>query len=74
MPSHWRVSLPHTVVVAFEYPDYHGLADEWEKIDYPNMAKVDRGVAAGILEIANAPHAPAWSASKEAAPYREAGK
>jgi hypothetical protein len=66
--------VAHTVVVAFEYPDYHGLADEWQKIDYSNMARVDRGVAAGILEIANASHVPAWSDAKEAAPYREAGK
>jgi hypothetical protein len=66
--------VAHTVVVAFEYPDYHGLADEWQKIDYSNMARVDRGVAAALLEIANGSHAPAWSDAKEAAPYREAGK
>jgi hypothetical protein len=46
--------VAHTVVVAFEYPDYHGPGDKWEKIDYANMAKVDRGVAAGILRVANA--------------------
>ena len=26
--------VAHTVVVAFDYPDYHGLGDEWQKIDY----------------------------------------
>lgn len=45
--------VAHTVVVAFEYPDYHGPGDEWEKIDYVNMARVDRGVAAGVLQAAN---------------------
>jgi hypothetical protein len=66
--------VAHTAVVAFEYPDYHALGDKWEKLDYPNMAKVDRGVAAGVLEIANAPNPPKWSDAKEAAPYRDAGK
>jgi hypothetical protein len=50
--------VAHTVVVAFEYPDYHGPGDKWEKIDYANMAKVDRAVAAGILEIASTPEPP----------------
>ena len=30
----------HTVLVAYTYPDYHGLGDSWEKIDYENMAVV----------------------------------
>ena len=66
--------VAHTVVVAFEYPDYHGLGDDWQKIDYANMAKVDRGIAAGVLELANSPGVPQWSRLKEAAQYREAGK
>lgn len=53
--------VAHTVVVAFEYPDYHGPGDQWEKIDYENMAKVDRAVAAGVLRIANTPEAPKWT-------------
>ena len=32
-----------------------------EKIDYANMAKVDRAVAAGILRIANAVDTPKWT-------------
>ena len=32
----------HTLCVAFSYPDYHGAADHWDKVDYANMAKVDR--------------------------------
>lgn len=66
-----RGVVAHTIVVAFEYPDYHAVGDEWRKIDYANMAKVDRGVAAGILAIANAPDRPKWSSSSDAARYRE---
>ncbi|MDP9170627.1 MAG: M28 family peptidase [Acidobacteriota bacterium] len=66
--------VAHTVAVAFDFPDYHSPGDEWQKIDYPNMAMVDRAVGAGILDIANAPSPPKWSNSKEAGPYREAGK
>jgi hypothetical protein len=65
--------VAHTVVVAFEYPDYHGLGDKWEKLDYSNMAKVDRGVAAGLLDIANSSQTPKWNDSKSTAPYRGAG-
>ena len=66
--------VAHTAVVAFEYPDYHAFGDKWQKIDYANMAKVDRAVAAGLLTIANAPDPPKWSDTKAAAPYREAAK
>jgi Zn-dependent M28 family amino/carboxypeptidase len=63
----------HTLTTAFEYPDYHGLGDEWQKIDYDNMAKVDRTVALAVLNIANALKAPAWDASNpKTAQFREA--
>ncbi|HEX4275673.1 MAG TPA: M28 family peptidase [Bryobacteraceae bacterium] len=65
--------ISHTVVVAFDYPDYHGLGDKWEKIDFANMAKVDRGVAAGILRIADAAEVPRWSNAPGVAIYRNAG-
>jgi len=64
--------VAHTIVVAFEYPDYHAVGDEWRKIDYANMAKVDRGVAAGLLAIADSPERPKWSDSEDAARYRNA--
>jgi hypothetical protein len=54
----------HTAVVAAEYPDYHAVGDEWPKIDYDNMAKVDRMLALGILMIADNPHPPQWNAEK----------
>lgn len=63
----------HTVSTAFVYPDYHGVGDEWQKIDYPNMAKVDRTVALAVLDLANASDPPFWNASNaRTATYRQA--
>lgn len=63
----------HTLCVAYDYPDYHGLGDEWQKIDYANMAKVDRMVALGLLDIANSLHAPEWNAQNpKTQPFRDA--
>jgi Zn-dependent M28 family amino/carboxypeptidase len=53
----------HTLSVAYEFPDYHAVGDEWQKIDYANMAKVDRAVAVGLLELASDAPAPHWNAS-----------
>jgi hypothetical protein len=66
--------VAHTIAVAFEYPDYHSLGDKVEKIDYANMARVDRAVAAGIVQLANGPEVPKWSDAKGAGVYREAGE
>lgn len=51
----------HTLSVAYEYPDYHKVGDSWDKIDYDNMAKVDRMVAVGLWMIANNPIEPKWN-------------
>jgi hypothetical protein len=51
----------HTLCVAFEYPDYHGVGDEWPKVDYANMAKIDRMVALGVIDLANDAKAPGWN-------------
>ncbi len=64
--------VAHTLVVAFEYPDYHAPGDKWEKIDYQNMARVDRAIAAGILQIADAPQPPKWTATPQTARWRKA--
>jgi len=53
----------HTLAVAFEFPDYHQVGDEWQKIDYENMAKVDRMIALGLLTLANSPEEPHWNAN-----------
>ncbi|MGH9765654.1 MAG: M28 family peptidase, partial [Blastocatellia bacterium] len=51
----------HTLCVAFDYPDYHGVGDEWPKVDYENMAKVDRMVGLGLLIIADSEKTPEWN-------------
>jgi hypothetical protein len=51
----------HTLCVAFIFPDYHGLGDHWEKVDYPNLAKVNRMVALALVTIANSDQEPKWN-------------
>ena len=51
----------HTICVAFEFPDVHDVGDQWEKIDYNNMAKVDRMVALALVMIANNTMEPQWT-------------
>ncbi len=63
----------HTLCVAYQYADYHGAADHWDKVDYTNMAKVDRAVARALLTVANDPTEPRWDqANPKAAKYRKA--
>jgi Zn-dependent M28 family amino/carboxypeptidase len=65
----------HTIGVAFMFPDYHRATDHWDKIDYANMAKVDRMVARGVLMIAEDPVEPKWNESNpKAARYLKAWK
>ncbi len=51
----------HTLCVAFIFPDYHGLGDHWDKIDYANMARVNRMVALALVTIANSDQEPKWN-------------
>ena len=63
----------HSITAAFDYPDYHGVGDDWHKIDYTNMARVDRVIALAAFEVANAARMPVWSAQNpKAAQFREA--
>ena len=65
----------HTISVAYGFPDYHGVDDEWEKIDYDNLEKVDRAVGVGVLRLANMALPPKWNESYPAAqPYVDAYK
>ncbi len=57
----------HTIYVAADFSDYHRVGDEWQKIDYVNMAQVDRAVALGLLHLASDAPAPKWNASDPAA-------
>jgi Zn-dependent M28 family amino/carboxypeptidase len=52
----------HTISVAYAFPDYHGAGDHWDKIDYENMAAVDRAAALAIWNIANGRDTPKWNA------------
>jgi len=51
----------HTLCVAFIFPDYHAVGDHWEKIDYSNLAKVNRMIALSLVTIANNAEAPKWN-------------
>jgi len=50
----------HTLSVGYMFPDYHKAGDEWPKIDYANLALVDRTVAVAVYEVADSIDAPQW--------------
>ena len=63
----------HTISVAYEFPDYHKVSDKSDKVDYANMAKVDRSVALAVYTIANSASEPKWNADNaKAAKYLKA--
>ena len=51
-----------TILTTFEFPDYHNVGDEWEKIDYRNLEKVSRTIALTVAMLADDPQAPRWNA------------
>ena len=51
----------HTLSVGYVYPDYHQPGDEWPKLDYENMARVDATVALAVLRLAESSEAPRWN-------------
>jgi hypothetical protein len=71
-----RAGVPaHTVSVTYEYPDYHAVGDEWQKLDYNNMAQVDRAIGIAVLDLASAQTEPRWNEAHPAAKvYVEAGQ
>ena len=50
-----------TIAVAFDFPDYHKPGDIVDKIDFENLALVDRAVAAAVLQLADDPVRPVWT-------------
>jgi len=61
-----RRDIPaHTLAVLFEFPDYHGVDDEWEKLDYDNFAKVTRMAALGTFLLADDPVRPHWNGTMQ---------
>jgi Zn-dependent M28 family amino/carboxypeptidase len=53
----------HTLSVGYIFPDYHQPGDEWRKLDYENMARVDRAVALALFRVADSTHVPQWNKS-----------
>jgi hypothetical protein len=68
-----RLGIPaHTIAVAYDFSDYHAVGDEWQKIDYGNMAKVDRMIALAVMNLANSAAVPQWNQENpKTAPFRE---
>lgn len=65
----------HTLGVLFQFPDYHDVGDKSSKIDYDNMAKVNRMLALGVMMLANASTTPKWNEKNaKTASYVEAWK
>jgi hypothetical protein len=64
--------IAHTLVVAYDYPDYHTVSDESSKLNYSNMAAVVRGVATGVFRLADDHTVPRWKNISETAIYRQA--
>lgn len=71
-----QVGVPSTTMsVTYAFPDYHQLGDEWEKIDYANMAKVTRAIAQGTFLAADAAERIVWNADEpKTKAYREAAE
>ena len=49
-----------TVAACWIFPDYHRPGDEWNKLDYANMEKLDKTIALAVWRIANDPAPPKW--------------
>ena len=65
----------HTAGVTFQFPDYHAVGDEWQKVDFNNMARVVRTVGRGLLALADSQQPPRWTEQNpKAASYLEAWK
>lgn len=63
----------HSLSVALEFPDYHGAGDDWQLIDYENMAATARMTALAALMMAQSEKIPRWKSSNpRARPYIEA--
>jgi hypothetical protein len=68
------VGVPSTTLsVTYEFSDYHGAGDEWPKLDYENMAKVDRTIALAAYHMADSTEEPQWNAANpKTEAYRKA--
>jgi Peptidase family M28 len=65
--------VAHSLCSGFVFPDLHAPQDHWDKIDYPNLAKLNRLMTIALWMIAENPTAPSWNAAApKAAPYLRA--
>ena len=65
----------HAVIGCFIFPDYHRPGDEWQKLDYDNMAQLTRVSDIATWRMANNPSAPAWNQTNaKAAQYVKAAE
>lgn len=62
----------HTISVAYAFPDYHKPSDEWQKLDYGNMAKLVAGIAKGVRSVADDSRPIRWRGSERTKRYIEA--
>jgi Zn-dependent M28 family amino/carboxypeptidase len=71
-----EVGVPaETLCVAFDYPDYHAIGDKWQKIDYDNMAKVDRAIALAMFLMADSEQPVVWNeGNPKTTPFVKASK
>ena len=51
----------HTLAAAYIFPDYHQPGDEWQKLDYDNMAAVTRTVAVTVNRLLNSSKRIRWN-------------
>lgn len=65
--------IAHSLCSAFLFPDLHEPGDHWDKVDYPNLATLNRMLAVALWMIAENPVPPRWNeAARKAAPYLKA--
>lgn len=70
-----RKGIPaHTVCTTYGYAEYHGLTDHADKINYENMAKVDRMLMLGLYMLANDVEPPHWLGDNDDKENSEIGK
>lgn len=71
-----RVGVPSTTLsVTYQFPDYHQVGDEAQKIDYANMARVTRAVAQGTWRMSESATRVSWNAKEDRVKaFREAAE
>jgi hypothetical protein len=62
-----------TLSVTYVFGDYHQPGDQWPKLNYENMARVDRAIALALYGLADSGEEPRWNAENpKTETYRKA--